>query len=111
MVPVLRRLLAWAGTSRPPQPVLMARHRRCCSDQQLAVRVVELGFTALRGYLADRVVVGAAAASCWGVLGLMRARCGIGCSSSASIVTNAAAEMPRALLGDCDEEAHRAANT
>lgn len=32
-VPVIRRLLAEAGISRPPQPVMTARHRRRATDQ------------------------------------------------------------------------------
>jgi hypothetical protein len=54
-VPVIRRLLAEAGISRPPQPVMTARHRRRATDQRLAVRAAQLGFATLEGYLADRV--------------------------------------------------------
>jgi hypothetical protein len=55
-VPVIRRLLAEAGISRPPQPVMTARHRRRATDQRLAVRAARLGFPILDRYLADRVV-------------------------------------------------------
>jgi hypothetical protein len=55
-VPVVRRLLAEAGISRPPQPVMTARHRRRVTDQCLAGRAAQFGFATLAGYLADRVV-------------------------------------------------------
>jgi hypothetical protein len=55
-VPVIRRLLAEAGISRPPQPVMTARHRRRATDQRLAGRAARRGFATLEGYLADRVV-------------------------------------------------------
>lgn len=55
-VPVIRRLLAEAGISRPPQAVMTARHRRRATDERLAVRAAQLGFATLERYLADRVV-------------------------------------------------------
>jgi hypothetical protein len=55
-VPVIRRLLAQAGISRPPQPVMTARHRRRATDQRLTQQAARLGFARLEDYLDDRVV-------------------------------------------------------
>src|SRR6266568_2511179 len=54
---VVRHLLDTAGITPPPRQVTAAHRRRStCTDQHLAARAAELGFTSLRAYLADRAV-------------------------------------------------------
>jgi AraC-like DNA-binding protein len=53
---VVRHLLDTAGITPPPRRVTAARRRRSRTDQHLAARAGELGFTSLRAYLADRAV-------------------------------------------------------
>src|SRR6266702_6414397 len=53
---VVRHLLDTAAITPPPRQVTAARRRRSRTDQHLAARAGELGFTSLRAYLADRAV-------------------------------------------------------
>ncbi len=50
------RLLDTAGITPAPRGVTAAHTRRTSTDQHLAARAAELGFTSLRAYLADRAV-------------------------------------------------------
>jgi len=54
-IEVIGRLLAQAGHGRPPRPTHSAHQRRHATDQRLTSRAVQLGFTDLPAYLADRV--------------------------------------------------------
>jgi hypothetical protein len=53
---VVRRMLDTAGITPPPRQVTAARKRRTTTDQHLAPRAAELGFTSLQDYLTDRAV-------------------------------------------------------
>jgi hypothetical protein len=53
---VIRRLLDTAGATSSPRQVTAAHRRRNGTDQHLAARTAELGFTSLQAYLADRAV-------------------------------------------------------
>ncbi len=53
---VVRRLLDHAGLAPSPQPALSAAGRRRGTEQRLARRAAQLGFSDLRAYLTDRLV-------------------------------------------------------
>ncbi len=53
---VVRRLLDTADVTPSPRQVTAAHRRRRSTDQHLAARAAELGFSSLLAYLADRAV-------------------------------------------------------
>jgi hypothetical protein len=96
-IPVLRRLLAEAGISRPPQRVMTARHRRRATDQRLTVRAAQLGLQLLSATWPTGWSSGAGR-SCGSPTNsaLTCGRCGIGCGGWISTVGTRASCRPLA---------------
>jgi hypothetical protein len=52
----IKRGLTQVGVQLPPRPQRLARQRRHATEERVAARVAELGFTGIKAYLADRLI-------------------------------------------------------